>query len=314
MTQEIVQLTNEEIIQAEHGSADHPLRIGDLEIPCYVLEDERRVLAQGGMISSLGLSYGGSGGAGGDRLAKFAGGKGLNPFISAELRDRTANPVKFRAPNGKIAYGYEATVLADLCEAVLRARDEAKLQKQQEHIARRCEILVRGFARVGIIALVDEATGFQNVRARRALNNILDRWIADELARWAKMFPDEFYQQMARLRGLHYSEIATKRPAYIGKLTNDIVYERLAPGVLAELKAKTPKDDKGRRKVKYHQWLTDDIGNPRLREHLWAVIGLMRASQNWRNFYALLNRAFPKWNDDPRLFIDYGEDEVKFTP
>lgn len=300
----------EGVVQAEHGSADHPLRIGELEIPCYVLADERRVLAQGGMITSLGMSWGSGGKPGPDRLAKFTAGKGIKPFISEELRDRTTNPIVFRAPNGKIAYGYEATVLADLCDAVLEARAAGKLQAQQEHIAKRCEILVRGFARVGIIALVDEATGYQNVRARRALNKILDKWIADELAKWAKMFPDEFYQQMARLRGLHYSEIATKRPAYIGRLTNDIVYERLAPGVLEELKRKTPKDEKGRRKNKYHQWLTDDIGNPRLREHLWAVIGLMRASSNWRNFYALLNRAFPKWNDDPRLFIDYEEDEA----
>ena len=309
MTEEIVQPTSEEVIQAIHGSADHPLRIGDLEIPCYVLEDERRVLAQGGMITSLEMSWGSGGKPGPDRLAKFTSGKGLKPFISAELRDRTANPIKFRAPNGKIAYGYEATVLADLCEAVLRARDDGKLQKQQEHIARRCEILVRGFARVGIIALVDEATGYQEIRARRALDKILEKFISDELLKWAKMFPDEFYQQMARLRGLHYSEIATKRPAYIGRLTNDIVYERLAPGVLEELKIKTPKDDKGRRKHRYHQWLTEDIGNPRLREHLWAVIGLMRASSNWRNFYGLLNRAFPKYTDHPRLFIEYEENE-----
>ncbi len=302
--------TMDGVVQAEHGSADHPLRIGDLEIPCYVLADERRVLAQGGMIASLGMSWGGGGKPGPDRLAKFTAGKGLNPFVSASLQDRTTNPIKFLAPNGKIAYGYEATVLADLCDAVLEARAQGKLQAQQDHIAKRCEILVRGFARVGIIALVDEATGFQNVRARRALDKILDKWIKDELAKWAKMFPDEFYQQMARLRGLHYSEIATKRPAYIGKLTNDIVYDRLAPGVLTELKRKTPKDDKGRRKHKYHQWLTDDIGNPRLREHLWAVIGLMRASSNWRNFYSLLNRAFPKYEDHPQLFADYEENEV----
>jgi hypothetical protein len=158
--------------------------------------------------------------------------------------------------------------------------------------------------------LVDEATGFQEVRARRALEQILEKFISDELLKWAKMFPDEFYQQLARLRGLHYSEIATKRPAYIGHLTNDIVYDRLAPGVLKELKDITPKDDKGRRKHKYHQRLTEDIGNPRLREHLWAVIALMRASSNWRNFYSLLNRAFPKWEDHPRLFIEYEEHEL----
>ena len=298
------------LIRAEYGSPDHPLTIGEIEIPCYVLEDGRRVLVQTSMIDSLGMSRGGSNKSGGDRLAKFTAGKGIDPYISADLSDRTRNPIKFRTPRGAIAYGYEATALADICEAVLQARADGRLQPQQEHIAKRCEILMRGFARVGIIALVDEATGFQEVRARRALEQILEKFISDELLKWAKMFPDEFYQQLARLRGLHYSEIATKRPAYIGHLTNDIVYERLAPGVLKELKDITPKDDKGRRKHKYHQRLTEDIGNPRLREHLWAVIALMRASSNWRNFYSLLNRAFPKWEDHPRLFIEFEEHEI----
>src|SRR5215211_908273 len=300
----------EGVAQALYGSQDNPLRIGDLTIPCYVLEGERRVLVQRGIVSALGMARGSSANTGGDRLAKFTAGKALSPYVSADLLAVTANPIQFRTPNGNVAYGYEATILADICEAVLQARADGKLQKQQEHIAKQCEILVRGFARVGIIALVDEATGFQNVRARRALDKILDRWIADELAKWAKMFPDEFYTQMARLRGLHYAEIATKRPPYIGRLTNDIVYERLAPGVLEELKRKNPKDDKGRRKHKHFQYLTEDIGNPRLREHLWAVIGLMRASSNWRNFYSLLNRAFPKYRDHPRLFIEFEEDEA----
>jgi hypothetical protein len=300
----------ENVVQAIYGSPDNPLRIGDLEIPCYVLEGERRVLVQRGIVSALGMARGSSANTGGDRLAKFTAGKALKPYVSAELLAVTANPIKFRTPSGNVAYGYEATILADICEAVLQARADGKLQKQQEHIARQCEILVRGFARVGIIALVDEATGFQNVRARRALDKILDRWISDELAKWAKMFPDEFYEQMARLRGLHYSEIATKRPDYIGKLTNDIVYQRLAPGVLRELRKKNPTDDKGRRKHKHFQYLTEDIGNPRLREHLWAVIGLMRASGNWRSFYALLNRAFPKYTDHPQLFIDCEENEA----
>jgi len=244
-------------------------------------------------------------------LAKFVSSKSLSPYVPEELSRVVVEPIKFRAPQrGAVTYGYEATVLVELCEAVLEAREQGKLHRQQQHIAKQSEILVRSFARVGIIALVDEATGYQEVRARQALEKILEKFISDELLKWAKMFPDEFYQQMARLRGLHYSEIATKRPAYIGKLTNDIVYDRLAPGVLEELKRKTPKDNKGRRKYRYHQWLTEDIGNPRLREHLWAVIGLMRASSNWRNFYSLLNRAFPRHADHPRLFIEYEENEM----
>jgi hypothetical protein len=54
-------------------------------------------------------------------------------------------------------------------------------RKQQEHIAKQAEILVRGFAGVGIIALVDEATGYQQDRARDALSRILEAFIAKEL-------------------------------------------------------------------------------------------------------------------------------------
>lgn len=113
------------------------------------------------------MARGSSGGTGGDRLAKFVAGDRLKAFVSDHLRGVTQNPIKFITTDGLLAYGYEATVLADICEAVLAARSEGLLQKQQEHIAAKCEILVRGFARVGIVALVDEATGFQYDRPRR---------------------------------------------------------------------------------------------------------------------------------------------------
>lgn len=86
--------------KATHGSADRPLRIGDAEIPCYVLEDGRRVLSLGGMVRSLGMSIGGAGGGEGDRLAKFVAGRAISPFVSNELNSRITNPVRFRAPTG----------------------------------------------------------------------------------------------------------------------------------------------------------------------------------------------------------------------
>ncbi|HEY7428372.1 MAG TPA: P63C domain-containing protein [Gemmataceae bacterium] len=287
--------------QATHGSPDHPLRIGDLEIPCYVLGDGRRVLHQRGMVNALGMSRGSSGSTGGDRLAKFAAGDRLKPYVSKELIEVTEKPIRFRTPTNQLAYGYEATVLADLCEAVLAARADDVLQKQQEHIAKQCEILVRGFARVGIIALVDEATGYQNYRTRRALEEILEQFIAKELLKWAKMFPDEFYEEMFRLKSWQYRQLSSRRPIQAGKLTNDVVYERLAPGVLEELKRITPRDDKGRLKHRYHQRLTEDVGHPRLREHLKAVIALMRAFDDWSSFYRALNRSLPKQVQMPLL-------------
>lgn len=163
---------NVDLPRATHGSDDHPLRIGSIEIPCYVLDDDRRVLAQRGMIAGLNMSQGTAGGGGGDRLVNFVRGKSLNPFISSKLLDLIVNPIRFRTLDGKnVAYGYEATALADLCDAVLEARKQDELNHQQEHIAARCEILVRGFARVGIIALVDEATGFQDHRSRCVRRN-----------------------------------------------------------------------------------------------------------------------------------------------
>ncbi len=171
-------------------------------------------------------------------------------------------------------------------------------------IAEKCNILLRGFATVGIIALVDEATGYQEVRARQALEKILERYISGELGKWAKTFPDEFYKEMFRLRGWQYSPFTVKRPQYIGHLTNDIVYARLAPGVLEELRKLEPKDDKGRRKHKLFQWLTDDIGNARLKEHLIATIALMRGSSNWKEFSRILQRSYPKLNTNLELPLD----------
>src|SRR5262249_45763036 len=147
--------------------------------------------------------------------------------------------IEFRTPQGTRALGYEATVLADICDAVLEARKAHALTTKQEHIAVQCEILVRGFARVGIIALVDEATGYQADRARDSLAKILEAFVTKELRKWVKTFPAEFYQELFRLRGLPYNG-SVKKPQYIGHLTNDLVYSRLAPGVLDELRKLTP--------------------------------------------------------------------------
>lgn len=277
------------------GSPDRPIRIGNSEIPCYVLDDGQRVLVLSGMLTALDMSLGGKPG-GQDRLSRFITTKALNGFVASELVARITNPVKFRLPSGgSAAYGYEATILADICDAVLAARKDDKLNYQQKHIAERCEILVRGFARVGIIALVDEATGYQEVRSRQALEEILDRFISKELAKWAKVFPDEFYIEMFRLRNWRYMPFSVKRPGVVGRYTRDLVYERLAPAIVEELERLNP-SEKGRRKHCHHQWLTEDIGHPRLREHLAAVIALMKASTNWDSFRRSIQRALPKYN------------------
>ncbi len=295
------------------GTPDQPLKLGTTELQCYVLEDERRVIVQGTMLTAIDISHGGSSGRGGDRLAKFTHGARLRAYVSPQLLEGTASPIKFKTPKGNIAYGYEATILADICEAVLAARENLKLQKQQMHIADQCEILMRGFARVGIIALIDEATGYQELRAKDALSRILEAFIAKELQPWVKTFPDDFYKHLFRLRGLNYPKDSIKRPQYFGILTNDMIYKRLAPGVLGELKRVTPQDEDGRPKYRYFRRLTSNIGYPKLREHLGSVVTLMKLSDEWEEFVTKLDLIHPRYNSQLPLLLQYdaGKDDGK---
>lgn len=295
------------LLKATHGSSDHPLKIGDIEIPCYVLEDGRRVLSLGSMVQALGMSIGGAGGRQGDRLVQFATGKLISPFISSDLLNRMENSIRFRAPSGGVtATGYEATILPDLCEAILSAREAQVLRADQLHIAHQCEVLVRGLARVGIIALVDEATGYQKDRAKDALAKILEAFIDKELQPWIQTFPSGYYEEMFRLRGLSFPTASVKRPQYFGVLTNDIVYRRLAPGVLDELKRVTPKTESGRPKNKFFQRLTANLGYPKLREHLGAVVAIMKLSDNWSDFRNKLDRLHPRLDELP---FEYGPEQ-----
>lgn len=289
--------SNNAVLKATHGSSDRPLVIGELSIPCYVLEDGRRVLSLGGMIRALGMSIGGGGKGEGDRLGRFLSSNSINPFVSSDLSSRIKTPVRFQAPTGgSVATGYEATILPDICDAILASRKEGKLRPQQAHIADQAEILVRGLARVGIIALVDEATGYQEVRDRKALEEILNKYISEELRKWTPTFPNEYFSGIFKLKNWSMPSFPTARPGVIAHYTKDIVYSRLAPGVLAELQALNPTDGHGRRKHKLFQHLTPDHGHPKLKDHLRDVVLLMDASQTWPEFKKLLDRVKPRVN------------------
>lgn len=286
------------------------LRLGQLELQCYVLETGQRVLSGSGMLRALDLSPGTNKALGGNRLSNFAAGKLINQFIPGSLQLAIENPLKFRALNGgALAHGYDANTLVDFCEAVLRLREARVMQKQQEHIAERCELLMRGLARVGITALVDEATGYQDDRARDALAKILEAFIAKELRPWVKTFPTDYYKELFRLRGWVFppKDNPQARPPLVGKITNWIVYDRLAPGVLYELRRVADRDDQGRLKHKLHQRLTDEHGHPKLTQHLAVVVAMMKVSKNYDDFLHKLDVVAPKFGNT--IEMDLGLEE-----
>ena len=297
--------------RATHGSTDNPLKIGDMSIACYVLENDMRVLSQRGLQTGLGMSSSGGSTPGEQRLVtllvslaeKYKHDKDLSVRIDA-LVSRLRAPIKFRLPVLGWAFGYEATILADICDVILAARKDGLLQKQQERIAGQAELLVRGFARVGIIALIDEATGYQKDRAKDALAKILESFVAKELQPYLRTFPSDYYEQLFRLYDLPYPPVGNKsfRPAFFGHITNDVVYSRLAPELLPELKKAASKAEK---KAKLHQWLTQDIGHPKLKEHLASIVSILKLSKTPDDFRANVNVVHPRYGDTKNL--DFGK-------
>ena len=288
---------NTHIPKAEFGGV---LEIADIEIECAVLPDETRVLSRIDFLRAIGRKGKAKGGRkydSGFKIPVFLTANNLQPLISDDLKNHS-DPIQFLTPNGGKSIGYKAELLPGVCTLYIDAQEAGVLRFNQEHIAKRCKILIRGLAVVGINGLVDEATGYQGFRAKNALAKILDRYIEQEKYRaWTKTFPDEFYRRMFELKEWPTNDPRTlKRPSIVGKYTNDIIYERLAPGVLEELKRVNPTDEKGHRKQRHHQWLTGDIGHPRLKEHLIGIIALMNAAPSWDSFQRMLQRAYPKPN------------------
>jgi hypothetical protein len=281
------------------------MKIGTLELECAVLDNGERVLSQRGFMGALGIKHGGAMSAvrvddiGGAVYPLYVAYKNLRPFIDNDLLAVLNEPRKYlHGQGGGLAFGVKAELIPRICEVWLKARDVGVLGKGQGAVATKADILMRGLAHVGIVALVDEATGYQDDRARDALAKILEAFVAKELRRWVKTFPTEYYKELFRLRGLVYPPNKNP-PQYIGRLTNDLIYSRLAPGVLEELKRKNPVNETGYRQHKHHQWLTEDTGHPKLLQHLAAVVSLMRAADEWNQFKKMLDRSLPKQTPMP---------------
>lgn len=275
------------------------LVIGGVTIPCAVLEDGTRLLTQSGFLKAIGRSERPQAGKGSsvEQIAPFLNVDNLKPFISKELYV-SSKPLEFITFKGNKAYGYKAELLPKVCEVYLKARDEGALIQAQEKFAKACDILMRGLAHVGIVALVDEATGYQAVRPADALQAYLQQIIRKELAAWAKKFPDEFYENIYKLKGWPWPGMKKNRYSVVAHYTRNLVYERIAPSLLEELEKKTPKDEKGQRKNKFHQWLTDDIGDPLLAQHLHSLIMFQRLAlsngHGWNKFLKMVDQVMPK--------------------
>ncbi|KQC33869.1 hypothetical protein AAU57_11410 [Nonlabens sp. YIK11] len=282
------------------------IKIGDTELSVAVLQDETRVITQSAVFKAFGRTKRGRkiGEVRVPNMPAFIDANNLQPFINEELR-QTLNTISYTSKNGSDLEGYDANILPLMCKMYLDAREAIKLSPQQMPLARASEILLLALSKLGITALVDEATGYQDVRVKDALQKILDQYLLEDAKKYRVTFPLELYKQWFRLNNWDWREQnAQKRPSVIGKWTNKYIYERIAPNILKELEKKNPKNSKGHRKYKHFQFLTEEVGEPKLREFFGGLIALARATNSWKKYTELVERAYPKSGDQLDMFLD----------
>jgi P63C domain len=282
------------------------LELNNIDIDCYVLEDGTRVLSGREMQRALNMvdeaeDVKQASQTSGARLSRYLTQKTLEPFIYKGKDRGHYEPLECYVGDKKIN-GFEATVLIDICDAFLQARKEIKLSARQKIIADQCEILVRSFAKVGLIALIDEATGYQYDREKKELQAILKEFISDEIFEYQKQFQLSFYKEIFKLWGIPFTPYYIKhKPQFIGHITNRYVYSNMPKGsfVLEKLKTLTPKTKSGNRAYQFHRHLTE-AGKESLKKVLYTVEALASISENKRQFDKVIQEK-------------YGQKEISFT-
>lgn len=289
---------------AEIAKYSGTLQIGDIEIPCAVLEDGTRVLSERAITKAFGGKRGGSHwrrlkeNPDGANLPVFLSANNYKPFINKDLSVALGRRRLYRGKRGAAAaHGIEASLLPKICNVLLNMRDQpGALSSSQVPLSIQADMIMRGLAEVGIVALVDEATGHIEEKRKDEYRQLFQDFIRHQVREYEKEFPTQFTDNLYRFYGLS-QKAPGKHPQFFGTLTRRYIYQPLANSkgaILEMLDEKNPVvTAKGGRKFKMFQFLTDTIGLPMFRAHLWQVVGIMNASRSKEDFDRSFHRAFP---------------------
>lgn len=257
------------------------LPVGNIELECHVLNDSRRVLTAREVVRALRGTRSNP-----PSVQRYF--DALPAYRKGMFDDRIMH---FRIPGlPQVAMGLEATVLIDMCDMYITANENGSLKPNQQGLADMSWVIMRACSKVGIEALIDEATGYQEVRAKRALQVKLQAFIADDMQTWVKTFPDEFWEELARLEGIRYQ--ARHRPLRWGGYVMKFIYNAIDPDVAAELKKRNPSPHY---KSNLHQLLRD-FGKDKLHQQLGGVIAIMRECEDMGEFRARFEKVFENRN------------------
>jgi len=257
--------------------------IGDFEIPVYVLDDRRRIVSRTGATTVLTV------GKGGGNLESYVQVKALEKYMPQNLQERMIDFVIPEVTN-KTVKGMTAETFLEICGAYVRAWQDGNLESEaQIAIAKRAAMFLAACSKVGLIALIDEATGYQYRRAEEELQLKLRMFLLEEMRKWERTFPNELWEQFGRLT--NWKGSVHQRPKYWGKLVMELIYEYLDPDVAQWLRENAPTPKHGQN---YHQWLTSQYGLKKLIEHIWKVIGVSSTCENMDELQYRMEQLYGK--------------------
>jgi len=262
------------------------------EIACYVLDDGRHVISRTGALHYL------AGGKGGGNLESYLRVEVLRTFLPPDLEHQF---IDIRIPQvvNKDVKALSASAFIDICRAYSRARDTGALESEsQVQIAIRASMALAAFAKLGIEAAIDEATGYQYERADDALRIKLKLFLEDEMRPWEKTFPDELWIQFGRLT--KWKGPIHERPKYWGKLVMELVYEYLDADVADWLRQNAPAP---RGNLNYHRWLSSQYGLRKLIEHIWMLIGMASVCHDMRELRQRMAEKFGRQGVQFTMFL-----------
>ncbi|AIC93067.1 P63C domain-containing protein [Shouchella lehensis] len=295
-----MQKDKNEVIRATHKGEWMPMST-DIKVECYVLENGERVFSLRGTARTLGLKGGGA-----LALPRMLGANYIQEYLSEDLKSWLIETDQGRVQRiqppegGNSFHAFKATLLVDLADAFYRAKNDGIFDKNsmshQKDLAQRLYNITLAFSKVGINALIDEITGYQEVREKNELQKLLDLYVEGLFQPWEKRFPEDSYREIFRLKDWEYTG-SSKRPQTVGKITNKFIYDFLPDEVMKDVR------EKKTGKEKLHQWLTSDVGVGHLEKQITSTTALMRASDNWNEFEKLFNRSFNRGgNEQLKLF------------
>ena len=245
---------------------------------CFVLNDASKtaVITQLGMGQVLGL------GSGGSRLPRFVFNKTMSNYIWPELREKIENPLIFQTLSagqlagkpGPKAHGYDATILIDICKAILEAAAAGKLTTAQANVAKRATIIVGASAKAGIRGFVYALAGY-----RPEIEDVIQAfkvYVQEEAKKYEQEFPNELYAAWQRLYQIPLPQRG--KPWQFMHLTVKHIYYPLAKSngkILDLVRALKAKD--GDRKKKLFQFL-NEVGTRALRMHMGRVLEMAESA------------------------------------